>query len=528
MVRPARVLALLSWVLLCVSAAAQGTAAGGEVRAARAFAAAKKSGAPELYAFLKSFPKGGDLHMHLSGAVYAETFLSEAAEQGMCVDAVKLAFAAPGDGGKCAEGLLTAANAVKDQALYDRLIDSFSMKSFVPTARWSGHDQFFATFAKFGGLKGVQGQWLDEVATRAAAQNEQYLEIMNTPVFANAAALGAKIGWPAGAETSVTREQLAALRDALLAAGLRSEVEADRREFEAMDREREAIEHCGAEQAQAKGPCAVKIHYLYQVLRAFAPEQVFAQTLLGFETVAAEQATGHPRVLGVNFVQPEDARLAMRDYHLQMQMVAYLHAVYPSVRISLHAGELGFGMVPPQGTSFHVREAVELAGAERIGHGVDVLYEDHAQDLLKEMAKRHVDVEVNLTSNDGILGVKGSDHPLRAYREAHVPFSLSTDDEGVSRIDLTHEYVRAAMEQNLGYAELKVSARSSLEHSFLPGESLWAAPDDFTHRKVACARPLRNAAAPSPACAALLGRSERAAAQWELERRLMVFEALQR
>ena len=124
--------------------------------------------------------------------------------------------------------------------------------------------------------------------------------------------------------------------------------------------------------------------------------------------------------------------------------------------------------------AFHIREAVELGHAERIGHGVDVLYEDRPFDLLREMAAKHIDVEINLTSNDGILGVKGTDHPLAAYMATHVPFSLSTDDEGVSRIDLTHEYARAVEEQNLSYADLKHSARDSLEHSFLAGESLWA------------------------------------------------------
>ncbi|HLI77931.1 MAG TPA: hypothetical protein VKV02_13375, partial [Acidobacteriaceae bacterium] len=57
----------------------------GEARATRALDAAKALGAPELYAFLRPMPKGGDLHMHLSGAVYAETFIKEAAEQGLCV-----------------------------------------------------------------------------------------------------------------------------------------------------------------------------------------------------------------------------------------------------------------------------------------------------------------------------------------------------------------------------------------------------------------------------------------------------------
>ncbi len=141
------------------------------------------------------------------------------------------------------------------------------------------------------------------------------------------------------------------------------------------------------------------------------------------------------------------------------------------------------------------------------------------------MATKHIDVEVNLTSNDGILGIKGRDHPLSSYRAAKVPFSLSTDDEGVSRGNLTQEYTRAAIEQNLTYSDLKQSARSSLEHSFIPGESLYAATDVFTRRKPACAAAITVTSEPSPACSALLKSSERAAQQYELERRFAVFEA---
>src|SRR3984885_14481286 len=138
---------------------------------------------------------------------------------------------------------------------------------------------------------------------------------------------------------------------------------------------------------------------------------------------------------------PEDGFISMGDYPLQMQMVEYLRSLYPQVHISLHAGELAPGLVPPEGLRFHIREAIELGHAQRIGHGVDVFYEDDAAGLLREMAQKHIMVEINLTSNDVILGVKGADHPLAGYRAAHVPVALSTDDEGNSRIDLTHEYV---------------------------------------------------------------------------------------
>ncbi len=130
-------------------------------------------------------------------------------------------------------------------------------------------------------------------------------------------------------------------------------------------------------------------------------------------------------------------------------------------------------MVPPDDLRFHIRSAVEVADAERIGHGVDVMQEDHPYDLLKEMATKRVMAEINLTSNDVILNVKGADHPFPIYRLSHVPVALSTDDEGVSRINLTHEYVRAAMAYPLTYNDFKQMVRTGLEHSFLPGDSLW-------------------------------------------------------
>src|SRR3984957_11406480 len=187
-----------------------------EARAAKAYQAAMGNGPLALYAFLEDFPKGADLHVHLSGAVYAESFIRAAGEDGLCVDTVALKFAKPPCDGK----LVAAGDVPKNQDLYDRLVDSFSMRSYVPTASFSGHDQFFSTFEKFGGLnKRHVGEWVDEVASRAAAQNEQYLELMETPTFNHAAKIAYELGW---------NPDFAAFRQALLDHGLRDEVEEDR------------------------------------------------------------------------------------------------------------------------------------------------------------------------------------------------------------------------------------------------------------------------------------------------------------
>jgi adenosine deaminase len=392
------------------------------------------------------------------------------------------------------------------------------MRSFVPTTGFSGHDQFFATFDRFVGLnKKHTGEWVDEAASRAAAQNQQYLELMETPAFGHAATIAREIGWNPD-DTS-----FAQFRQALLDHGLRDEVATDREHVSSAESLRRQIEHCdGPEAAPA---CQVEVRFIYQILRGFAPEQVFAQTLLGFETIQASLDAREDGFVGINFVQPEDGFLSMRDYTLQMKFMEYMHSVYPKVHISLHAGELAPGLAPPEGLRFHVRQAVELGHAERIGHGVDVMFEDDAQALLKEMAQKHVMVEINLSSNDGILGISGPEHPFPVYRAAHVPVALSTDDEGVSRIDITNEYVRAVLDYHLGYQDLKQLARTGMEHSFLPGASLWAAEDVFAAPAAGCKGQAVGAEKPAAACKAFLDGSEKAAAQWELERRFRAFEA---
>lgn len=491
-----------------------------ELRANQAFEQAAHAGPTALYAFLLAFPKGADLHVHLSGAVYAETFIREAAEDGICVDAVALKFAKP----PCTAPLVDAkrlspVTTAADQDLYDKLVDAFSMRSFVPVASVSGHDQFFTTFARFGGLaKSHVGEWVDEVARRAAGQNQQYLELMQTPPFGHAASIARQIGWPSEGQVD-----FAAMRQALLDHGLRDEVNDDRADIRETEARREALEHCGTPQADPA--CKVQVRYIYQVLRGNAPEQVFAQTLLGFETVEKTRQAGEPGFVAINFVQPEDGYLSMRDYTLQMRMLEYLHSLYPQVHISLHAGELTGGLVPPEGLRFHIRQAVELGHAERIGHGVDVIYEYDTAALLKELAAKHVMVEINLSSNEGILGIKGAEHPFLLYRAAHVPVALSTDDEGVSRIEITHEYVRATLDYHLSYADLKQLARTGMEHSFLAGESLWAIRDDFSSFVQPCRGQFAGEGKPSTACQAYLDHNERAAAQWELERRFREFEA---
>ena len=219
---------------------------------------------------------------------------------------------------------------------------------------------------------------------------------------------------------------------------------------------------------------------------------------------------------------PEDWYVPMHDFELHMKMLNYLHEIYPKVHISLHAGELAMGLVPPEGLTFHVRDSVERGHAERIGHGVSVMNERDPLGLLREMVERNVLVEICLTSNDVILGVKGGEHPLPVYMKYGVPVALATDDEGVSRSDMTHEYLRAVEGyEAISYKDLKHMERNSVEHSFLPGASLWSDAKSF--RAVGACSGAQGGKT-SAGCQKFLDGSERATVQWKLEAELEKFE----
>jgi hypothetical protein len=460
---------------------------------------------PQLGAFLRAMPKGADLHNHLSGAIWAEDFLEWAARDGDCVDrATSKLIAPPCD---AAQGRPPVAAAFRDDRLYRQLVDAWSMRDFVAASGESGHDHFFDTFGRFHLVSSAhRGDMLARAAHQAAQDNVLYLELMDTLADSPIRGLVKNVSWDG--DFAHAHEQLQPGMATVLATA-KDELDAARRRMR---------EDLRCDSAQADAGCKVEVRYLYQVLRGLAPAQVFAQLLTGFELASSD-----PRVVGLNMVMPEDGRVSMRDYRLQMAMLDYLHGRFPDVAISLHAGELSPTMVPPDGLRFHIRAAIEQGHARRIGHGVDVMHEDDPHGLLREMAAGHVLVEICPTSNRSILGIGGADHPLPVYLAAGVPLAIATDDEGVSRSNLSREFAIAAGSWNLSYATLKTMARNSLEYAFVAGPSLWVAPDK--HEPVgACAHEAAGAQTPGARCAKFLAGSEKARLQWQLEGEFRRFE----
>jgi adenosine deaminase len=402
-----------------------------------------------LRAFLRRMPKGADLHVHLNGAVYAEHVIEWAMLDGLCVRTADLAIVNP----PCGEGTVPATNAQKDQGLYDRIVNSLSMRFFRPSeASPSGHDHFFSAFDRITIGPNRTFELVVGQLVQRQADGVQYVELMLTLLPGR--------DRQALAKTIEGETDFAAMLETLKRNGLdRAVEEARRRVVDLIERVDAALD-CGSE--RVKAGCGVSYRFIAQVNRNNPLEEVFVQTAAAAALIRAE-----PRVVALNLVGPEDQQIARRDYRAHMKIVEFLAKDVP---VALHAGELWLGLVPPEDLTFHITDAVTTAGARRIGHGTGLSFEHDVGGLIVAMRRESVAIEISLTSSDLILGVRGKDHPLAAYLAAGVPVVLATDDAGVSRIDLTNEYVRAAREHALGYRTLKAIARNSLVHSFLGPE----------------------------------------------------------
>jgi adenosine deaminase len=459
-----------------------------------------------LRQFMASFPKGGDLHNHLDGSIYAENIIQWAAEDGKCV--------APGTGQisfpPCDAQRPLMKDYAADSGNYRQLVDAYSVRNYERGPK-SGHDQVFDTFGRFiPGTLGREGEMLREATNRRGAENTVYLELLQSWGMDKARAIAA-------AEPGAFRADRPA-SDWAQHPALHKIVADTRIELDRIEKRWRELSHC--DDTAAEPGCGVALRYLAQVIRTFPPEQVNAQIALAFLLVKAD-----PRWVGLNLVAPEDDPSTLRHYTEQMTVIGALGKLYPDVKVSLHAGEFGFGLVPPEDFRDHIRQALDIAGARRIGHGEAIGLETGAADTLRDMAQRGIAVEINLTSNAIVHDLKGEQHPLLLYRQFGVPTALSADDEGVFRIDLTNEYQRAAATYpSLTYRDFKQLSRHALHNGFVEGQALLA--DTATGRFVAACsgeRPGREAR--STRCRDFLTANTKARLQWDLEARFARFES---
>jgi len=424
----------------------------------------------QLTLFMKKMPKGGDLHHHYAGSIYAETYLRWVKEKNWRIDSCDFTIIqtpqaeaqAPPAKANCQA--LTIDQLMGDELLYRQLILAWSTFDF----KTHYHEQvppdldFFRTFDYFSPI--IEGNFAEGLAIlkeRAIAENIAYIETMLShvqPPLDMFFSETERQNFNVRLQTAKTQKALDIILNEITA-----RLAGDARFAAFIKTTANMIE---AQHAGIDGDDFM-MRYQMHVIRNFDPFRVFIQ-LYAAHALTEQSAL----VRGVNIVSPEHYPIALRDYRLHMRMYHYLKQDFPNVRRALHAGELTLGLVRPEDLSFHIEEAVYIAGADRIGHGVDIAREKNALSVLDYMKRNKIAVEINLTSNEFILGVSGQAHPVSIYADYGVPIVISTDDAGVSRNNLAHEYLLLASRYRPSYATIKQYVYNSIRYAFLTKDEM--------------------------------------------------------
>lgn len=409
-----------------------------------------------LRQFFAQMPKGGDLHNHLTGSVYAETYFRLACQDSLWVN-ISTGRLFP-DSVPGAIQLKPNMNNLHNIRM--TLIDKWFIRNFNLGKFPLGADEyFFGTFGLFGAAtKSHYAELLSELRKRAAYENVQYLEIM-----VSSPSLTVDTYYNEQLRLAMKSDSLSAFR--LVLDSICQNIETNYRSLP--DSVVKQVNELDSLSLQTKIPNSPVCYYQFAAKRNAEPFSVFAQLYLGYKCCVQANS----KVVGVNIVSAENGETSIADYKWHMEMFKYLDSKFErKVKKSLHAGELTLGLVEPEEMSNHISQAVLTACANRIGHGVDIAFETNSIQLLDSMKIRDIPVEINLTSNEFILGVKDDVHPFMLYRTAGVPIVISTDDPGILRTSLTQQYVLSTLRYGVSYFEIKELIRNSITYSFAPIE----------------------------------------------------------
>ncbi|KVV14636.1 adenosine deaminase [Flavobacterium sp. TAB 87] len=411
----------------------------------------------ELTAFFQQMPKGGDLHHHFSGSIYAEPLLAKAIKEDFYLN-LETMDVSKSKGIRGNWSLFSSLEKEgKLKAYQQKILETWSVKDYngsVPS-----DDLFFDSFDKFfTTLDGSFSNGLLELKNRAIAENLSYIETQLSTIPHDLDLADLKLYDKQLREAAVSKDE--------------------KKVFKLLEEIFNFIEKKNA-QSYAKDfnqNFVAKLHHdlkiddkqftmRYQnfVLRFMEPVDLFTNLVIAF--ISADSSD---LIAGVNIVSPEDGANSMQDYWLHMVFFKYCHTKFPNVKYTLHAGELTLGLVQPEDLTWHINAAVYIAGANRIGHGVDIAYEKNSYDLLRYMSKNEIPIEINLVSNEFILKVKENRHPFSLYKQFDVPIVISTDDAGILRTNITEQFVLLAKRYpEVSYEDIKKYVYNSINYSFI-------------------------------------------------------------
>nr|WP_315198618.1 adenosine deaminase [uncultured Flavobacterium sp.] len=412
----------------------------------------------ELTAFFAQMPKGGDLHHHYSGSIYAEPLLAHAIAKDFYLNTQTMTVSQEKQDGNDWVLFSTLQKNGELDVYKQKIMQKWSIKDY-NNVDYPSDKLFFESFMKFEPATNNNFEaGLLELKNRAVKENVSYIETQLSTI-----------------PCAIKTDDLAKYNTQLRKLAVRKNEKAVMQSLDSLYAvfiQKEAKKYAVDFNTNfvAKMHKELKIddsqftmRYQNFVLRFMEPVDFFKNLVVAFIS-----ANSSPLMAGVNIVSPEDGETSMKDYWLHMAMFKYCHSRFPKVKYAMHAGELTLGLVSPEELSWHINAAVYIAGANRIGHGVDMAYEEKSYDLMHYMAKNNIPIEINLTSNEFILKVKDNRHPILLYKEFGVPIVISTDDAGILRTNMTEQYVLLAKRyKTISYTDIKQFVYNSINYSFI-------------------------------------------------------------
>ncbi len=420
----------------------------------------------KLRVFFSAMPKGGDLHHHYDGSIYTETFVDYAVNNDFWLNIntlviqKELSINSQKDKNWKKFSDLTKKN---EFGVYkQKLLEKWSSKDFHPS-NGPSDDHFFSTFDGFSPAKNPNlASGLLELKNRAVKESVSYIETMFLLFFKgrNENEIDSFNKSLKVVQTNQNEQDLEKILDEMYVYFLKNGAESQAKKYN--------DDLAKIHNSNKIDDENFTLRYQNAILRLKQPAQVFGDLVICY--LSAKES---PLINGINIVGQEDREVSMQDYWLHMQMYKYLNKKFPNTKNALHAGELTLGLVKPEELSWHINEAISVAKAKRIGHGIDMPFEKNAFSLLKKMKDEQIAVEINLASNEFILNVKNDEHPISLYHQHGVPIVISTDDAGVLRTNLTEQYVLLAKRYpEFSYSEIKQLVFNSIRFSFIEEETL--------------------------------------------------------
>jgi len=165
-----------------------------------------------------------------------------------------------------------------------------------------------------------------------------------------------------------------------------------------------------------------------------------------------------------------DAILSQKDHIIAIDLAGD-ETNYPAELFTNHfrkARDAGLHSCPHAGEAAgpeSIWQAIELLGAERLGHAVTAVDDPKLMDYL---AENNIGIESNLTSNVQTTTVKSyADHPIKQFLQHGIMATINTDDPGISAIDIQYEYDVAAVNAGLTLEDIHTAQANALQCAFL-------------------------------------------------------------